>query len=399
MSKILFGTLMAWLVTSCAMEEPDTAGVLVDPNSDTEVPEGLTARDVDFNKDGVVNILDLVIVSKLFGDVEPEEIAEACPAGEYREHLQGEVVGYNSLEVSSELVDSRYPNPVLTDDSGKRLEDKHKESCFYLYPNNGYNDSTGAVVRQFNIPKNDPNCLVTCNHDRQLLCRQKKGFSQCKTCRFSSTKFNNFKKSGTILRASEYIKSSDPTKCLYGEETNVDYLFSDGNGNNYTYVLLKVSRRNIQWVDNNRIFGCHFETNQCASIWDLDNPFEYFDIAVRLLIADQKPEELKIKILDNMEINDSSITKTVLDVSYGVSSKGMKNHLGYGIQIGNRLKENPHKTDTVIQKMTFKLGGLDYYWSVLPSNSEYKIYFEDYNIIHPVTPEKVRSKYFPEDIK
>lgn len=69
--KLLLGALFTWRVVGCAMEEPDTSGALaVDPNSEIEVPEGLTAKDVDHNNDGVVNILDLVIVSKLFGEVD-----------------------------------------------------------------------------------------------------------------------------------------------------------------------------------------------------------------------------------------------------------------------------------------------------------------------------------------
>ena len=67
MLKILFGMLIAGLVTSCDMEDPDTSGVLVDPNSDTEVPDWVSIADVDHNRDGVIDILDLVIVSKFFG--------------------------------------------------------------------------------------------------------------------------------------------------------------------------------------------------------------------------------------------------------------------------------------------------------------------------------------------
>ena len=67
MSKILFGMLIAWLVTSCNIEEPNNSGVLVDSSSDIEIPEGLTARDFDHNNDGIVDILDLVIASKFMG--------------------------------------------------------------------------------------------------------------------------------------------------------------------------------------------------------------------------------------------------------------------------------------------------------------------------------------------
>ena len=75
MIRLLLGTLIIRLVNSCAIEDPDASGVLVDPNSDTEVPEGLTARDFDFNKDGVIDILDLVIVSKFLG----QEVVDDSP--------------------------------------------------------------------------------------------------------------------------------------------------------------------------------------------------------------------------------------------------------------------------------------------------------------------------------
>ena len=50
MIRLLLGTLIIGLVSSCAMEDPDTSGVLVDSSRDIEVPEGLTARDIDLNK-------------------------------------------------------------------------------------------------------------------------------------------------------------------------------------------------------------------------------------------------------------------------------------------------------------------------------------------------------------
>ena len=69
MQKLLLGTLLAGLAVSCAVgtEEPDTAGVLVDSSQEVEVPDWVTAAYLDLNKDGTVDILDLVIASKFMG--------------------------------------------------------------------------------------------------------------------------------------------------------------------------------------------------------------------------------------------------------------------------------------------------------------------------------------------
>ena len=73
MKKAMFGMLVAGLVVGCAIEEPESSGMLsVDSSSDVEVPEGLTAASLDLNKDGIINIQDLVIMSKFFG----QEVAE-----------------------------------------------------------------------------------------------------------------------------------------------------------------------------------------------------------------------------------------------------------------------------------------------------------------------------------
>lgn len=81
MLKIISGTLITGLAISCAVgtEEPNTSGVLVDSSREIEVPEGLTAKDFDHNKDGTVDILDLVIASKFIGQdvIEADAIAEA----------------------------------------------------------------------------------------------------------------------------------------------------------------------------------------------------------------------------------------------------------------------------------------------------------------------------------
>ena len=79
--------LISWLVVSCAVgtEEPNTSGVLVDSSREIEVPEGLTARDIDLNKDGTVDILDLVIASKFMGQDVTEADAVAETSGDLDE--------------------------------------------------------------------------------------------------------------------------------------------------------------------------------------------------------------------------------------------------------------------------------------------------------------------------
>ena len=85
MQKLLLGTLLAVLVVGCAIEKQESSGVLVDPNSDTEVPDWVTAAYLDLNKDGVINIQDLVIHSKFFGQEVPEADAIAEASGDIDE--------------------------------------------------------------------------------------------------------------------------------------------------------------------------------------------------------------------------------------------------------------------------------------------------------------------------
>ena len=82
--KVLLGTLLAGLVVGCAVEEPESSGALsVDPNSnEVEVPDWVTAAYLDLNKDGTIDIKDLVIMSKFFGQdvAEADAVAEASDA-------------------------------------------------------------------------------------------------------------------------------------------------------------------------------------------------------------------------------------------------------------------------------------------------------------------------------
>ena len=97
MSKILFGTLIAWLVTSCNIEEPDSSGTLtVNPDYDIEIPEWLSIHDVDHNRDGIIDVLDLVLVSKFFGqevtvDKSSDTISDSYKTSELPEFIYARV--------------------------------------------------------------------------------------------------------------------------------------------------------------------------------------------------------------------------------------------------------------------------------------------------------------------
>ena len=83
MIKAMFGMLVAGLVVGCAVgseEEQNTAGVLTvnSKSAEVEVPDWLTAAYLDLNKDGTIDIKDLVIHSKFFG----QEVSEADAVAE-----------------------------------------------------------------------------------------------------------------------------------------------------------------------------------------------------------------------------------------------------------------------------------------------------------------------------
>ena len=136
MSKILFGMLIAWLVTSCSIEEPNNSGVLVDPNSDTEVPEGLTARDFDHNNDKVVDILDLVIASKFFG----QEVKE-CPIGQHENSL-GECVDCPQLtnkKGNRDYLPIKLADYVRSDDPTEcKIGEEVDKQYLFPHPNGDY---------------------------------------------------------------------------------------------------------------------------------------------------------------------------------------------------------------------------------------------------------------------
>ena len=68
MIKFVLGMLVTGITVGCAMEEPDTSGTLtVDTNRKVNIPEWLSIEDVDHNRDGIINVRDLVLVAHFFG--------------------------------------------------------------------------------------------------------------------------------------------------------------------------------------------------------------------------------------------------------------------------------------------------------------------------------------------
>ena len=298
MIKTMFWMLVAGLVVGCAIEEQQSSGALtVDPNSDTVVPEGLTARDVDLNNDGTVNIQDLVIVSKLFGDVEAEEetmevIAESCPVGEYRVPIvKYDYVGFDPIVEST-----RYSYEVSNSKIGRRLktphgyetfyyEDKREESCDYLYPETHSKElqniyisrSLRAGIESPEFPNST--CLIHCpnnigiesgeirnsivDHQKEgslqfMLCKQKYeivGYTKCYKCPQIVNKSGDKSYLPTKI-FKEFVQSDDPTKCQHNGQLEKKYIFPHSNGNDfYTYAYVKMERYypNPSWTPDNFI--------------------------------------------------------------------------------------------------------------------------------------------------
>ena len=90
MIRIVFGMLVIGLATTaCAPEiaEEPSSSVLVDTDSEATIPEGVTVHDVDHNSDGTINMDDLVIVGKFFGQDVPETGDLSMASGDTDESL------------------------------------------------------------------------------------------------------------------------------------------------------------------------------------------------------------------------------------------------------------------------------------------------------------------------
>ena len=95
MIRLFLGTLLVTgLMVGCAPElkEETSSSLTINPNRGVAIPEGVTVHDADLNSDGTIDMDDLVIVGKFFGQDVPQELsqssdlsasAEEADTGEY----------------------------------------------------------------------------------------------------------------------------------------------------------------------------------------------------------------------------------------------------------------------------------------------------------------------------
>ena len=296
--KLLF-ILVVGIVSSCAIEKEDASGILsLDPNSG-EAPEGLTVNDVDLVKDGVIDILDLAAVAYFHGqttDEDDEEIvAESCPAGQSRK-AHRRPAGYHKDWVEGD---------IPTDSSGRRLPERHEDSCDYLYP-----------YWNHNTPPPNSTCLVACGDGHffnKLLCRQKyeiESFSDCRRC-------PDIWHSTAIRKFVNYVQSADPTQCQLGEKIAIPYRFAYGEDfYSYGKVRFYVSQRRSPSPPVNYV-----------------GP-SILSAAVRVLVAEdgERVKELKVKTLKR----DGSI-REIFNVVYTDSMRrNIERYVNLYLTDGNR---------------------------------------------------------------
>ena len=80
MIRLYLGTLLVTgLCVGCAPElNEETSGALtINPNRGVAIPEGVTVHDADLNSDGTIDMDDLVIVGKFFGQDVPQELSQS----------------------------------------------------------------------------------------------------------------------------------------------------------------------------------------------------------------------------------------------------------------------------------------------------------------------------------
>lgn len=106
MFRLLISLVTVGAVAGCNMENTEPSGVLVDPSSDQEVPEGVTVADVDHNDDGIIDIKDLAIVSKFFG----QEVTESATASGDSSFCKGTLEGVETV-VDNSAFRKRFDSP------------------------------------------------------------------------------------------------------------------------------------------------------------------------------------------------------------------------------------------------------------------------------------------------
>ena len=298
MLKLLF-ILIVGIVNSCAIENEDESGVLsLDPNSG-EAPEGLTVNDVDLIKDGVIDIRDLAAVAYFHGQTTDDEIeqvvAESCPAGQRRKAYR-RPVGYHKDWVEGD---------IPTDSSGRRLAERHEQSCDYLYP-----------YWNRNTPPPNSTCLVACGDgyfSDKLLCRQRyevESYSDCKNC-------PKIWHSTAIRKFVNYVQSEDPTQCQLGEKVQIPYRFAYGE-DFYSYGKVRF------YVSQTR--------SPSPSVRYVGPTV--LSAAVRALVSEdgKRVKELKVKTLKR----DGSI-REIFNVAYTDSmTRTMERYVNLYLTDGNR---------------------------------------------------------------
>ena len=114
MPNSFFWMLTIWLITSCALEEGETAQSLsVDLNSG-EAPEGVSVQDVDLVKDGVIDINDLSALAYFHGQKVPENSGDM-------------VAGHGSLLDILIVAKVPYQKSKLTGNYNRRHRAKNKQ--------------------------------------------------------------------------------------------------------------------------------------------------------------------------------------------------------------------------------------------------------------------------------
>ena len=318
--------LVVGIASSCAIENEDESGILsLDPNYG-EAPEGLTVNDVDLVKDGIIDIRDLAAVAYFHGQTtddagEEEVVAESCPVGQYRK-AHRRTVGYHKDWVEED---------IPTDSSGRRLAERHEESCAYLYPY--WNSNT--------TPPNST-CLVACGDGHffnKLLCRQKyevESYSDCKNC-------PDIWHSTAIRKFVNYVQSESPTQCQLGEKVEIPYRFAYGEDfYSYGKVRFYITQRMsptppVRYVGPSLLYA-----------------------AVRVLVAEdgKRVKELKVKTLKR----DGSI-REIFNVVYADSTRReMERYVDLNLTDGNReqLGSATLKMNLIHDR---DLDGVDYYLS------------------------------------
>ena len=105
MIRFVLAMLVAGFIVSCAVDEAETSGTLVDPNQEVDLPEQLSVENVDHNRDGIIDNKDLSLVANFWGQEVPDN---------------DEAETMNTIELGTKLVGVLFR--ILRAESVRRLE-------------------------------------------------------------------------------------------------------------------------------------------------------------------------------------------------------------------------------------------------------------------------------------